>query len=103
MTEIDNLRTAAILRCQDMPEGHLPGGLGKQVKNGCGRHFVVWTQRMTGQWVCPHCGKRSRANLNGGGSRVVVKTGYTDRTAAKAVAEAYDEAQKAAGDVYGPE
>ena len=108
MTDIDNLRTAAILLCSDMPEGHLPGGLGKRVKKGCGRHFVVWTQRTKGQWVCSNllpdgsgkCGKRSRANLNGGGSRIVKRTGIPDREAARAVAEALDEGQRPSNEVY---
>jgi hypothetical protein len=51
--------------------------------NGCKNHFVIFTAAKQGQFKCPHCGKRQRVDVNGGGSAAFVKGPFATRTEAQ--------------------
>jgi hypothetical protein len=56
-------RMGAVLRCVGSVEND----------EGCGHIFSVWTRLERGQYRCPRCGRRPRADLRNGGSRAVLK------------------------------
>jgi len=60
----ENNRTGYVLKC----------------KEGCGKPFPVWTMKAKGQYRCPECGHRPRADLRGGGSVAVLAGPFKHRS-----------------------
>ena len=54
------MRSGVVLRC-------------REERNGCGAFIPVWTTKEKGQFKCPECGHRPRADLRYGGSGAVVE------------------------------
>ena len=66
----DNNRTGYVLRCRE----------------GCNKPFPIYTTKLRGQFRCPRCGHRPRADLRGGGSVAVLKGPFVWRAEAKQAA-----------------
>jgi len=63
-------RTGYVLRCRE----------------GCQKPFAIYTTKLKGQFRCPRCGHRPRADLRGGGSAAVLKGPFEWRSEAKQAA-----------------
>jgi len=68
--KIQPKRHGFVLRCIPCDPRYRPRG--NKATNGCGRAFAVNVRRNKGQWPCPHCQHRIRADLQNGGSAAVV-------------------------------